>query len=132
MKMGSSGDSFCWSRTASTTTKGRRLKPLSLFLGDISDVSFEIQTGCSLGLDDRRNDSDEGTAALQRAQHRLEIFITAIGCVTGVDGAEAVEALLADLRHYCDSADLDFTSCDRDVHLSYRAECHAKAQAQAA
>ena len=111
MKMGSSGDSFCWSRTASTTTKGRRVKPLSLFLGDISD---------------------EGTSALQRAQNRLEIFIAALGCVTGVDGAEAVEALPADLRHYYDSADLDFTSCDRDAHLSYRAECHAKAQAQAA
>lgn len=42
---------------------------------------------------------------------------TAYGRTT--DDQEAVTNLLADVRHYCDAADLSFAECDREARQHY-------------
>jgi hypothetical protein len=118
---------------ASLPTGGDRgdLAELLQHFGD--QVGQLFDAACALfGQTDSANDAEDAAAALQRALTRIQIILAALGYVTGADGAEAVALLLADLRHCCDSEELNFAECDRNAFLSYRAERHARSQASLA
>ena len=68
---------------------------------------------------------DQDAASRARCAGRIAVVANAYRLFTGVEGADNLVAVLADIRHFCDSQNLDFREIDQTSYLQYGQERHS-------